>query len=503
MKLRSLVTLLCLAFTACAGDSPLGGELPDALPDEKVDADVRTALGAGGRIPVLLLGRTQLFSGPTGFTRFQQQNAGANRRQLRGVVIQQLQAIAARDRPALVRDLPAQALARPLWILNAVAASLTADEIARNADNPSVAYIYALRALPPVVQDHGHVAAPGGVQAPPFSAAGKTIPWNVQRSGAPQVWSELGITGADVVVAIIDEGVAYTHPDLRNNLWVNRAEIANNRLDDDGNGWVDDLHGYNSDRDRADSGNPTAVHGTAVAGIVAGDGTNGTVTGLAPRARIMPLIGSAFVTTALNYQYALQNGADVVNMSFSVGGQRNLRGAWRMISEHATAAGLVLVSGAGNFQQTEAIPVQLRVPEDIPAVIAVGGVDENLALQPFSGMGPVEWGSVRFYHDHPMPPGLVKPDVSAFPGPRYPLLQFAGGYVDPNMFLQGNSFSSPHVAGVAALILSAAPELPAWRVKEILEATAREIPPAGKDTRTGAGLVDAYAAVRAARTAAR
>ena len=73
------------------------------------------------------------------------------------------------------------------------------------------------------------------------------------------------------------------------------------------------------------------------------------------------------------------------------------------------------------------------------------------------------------------------------------------GYVDPNTRLRGNSFSGPHGAGVAALMFSAAPTLPAWRVKEILEKTAHDLGPAGKDNDFGAGLIDAYAAVRMAR----
>ena len=481
---RFFALLACIPLLACTQDAPLGCELPVGLADDRVDDDVRTALGRGGRIPVLLLGRRQLFSGPAGFPSFQQQHARADRRRLRANVIRQLQDIAAQDRAALLRNLTAQADARPLWIINGVVAALTDEEIAQSAENPSVAYIYAIQTLPARLQDHGLVSSPITPVTRAFSSAGKNIPWNVERTGAAQVWSEFGITGADVVVAIIDEGVAYTHPDLRNNLWLNRGEVANNGIDDDGNGWVDDVHGYNFGADRAETGNSTASHGTAVAGIIAGDGSNGTITGQAPRARIMPLVGLQFVSVAQAYQYALQNGADVMNMSFSIGGQRNLRGAWRMMSEHATAAGLVLVSGAGNFQESQPIPVQLRIPEDIPAVIAVGGVDENLALQPFSSMGPVEWNSVRFYNDYPMPAGLVKPDVAAFTGPRYPLLNFGGGYIDPNNVLQGNSFSSPHVAGAAALILSAAPDLPAWRVKEILEQTARDLAPAGKDART-------------------
>ena len=129
-------------------------------------------------------------------------------------------------------------------------------------------------------------------------------------------------------------------------------------------------------------------------------------------------------------------------------------------------------------------------------MVAAGGVDRDLTLAPFSSMGPVEWTSVQFYRDHPSP---TKPDIVGFPGPGYPVLHPSGtGYTDPNTSIRGNSFSGPHAAGVAALMLSAKPALPAWRVKEIMEETARDLPPSGKDNAAGSGLIDAHAAVSAA-----
>ena len=103
--------------------------------------------------------------------------------------------------------------------------------------------------------------------------------------------------------------------------------------------------------------------------------------------------------------------------------------------------------------------------------------------------------SVRFYEDHPLPGGLTKPDVVAFPGPGYPILDPSGGYVDPNTGIAGNSFSGPQAGGVAALILSAAPDLHAWEVKSIIEDTAVDLGPAGKDNDFGWGVIDAAAAV--------
>ena len=82
-------------------------------------------------------------------------------------------------------------------------------------------------------------------------------------------------------------------------------------------------------------------------------------------------LGWAIRSSAV-HEYALENGADVMNMSFSIPNLGHARGLWRLMSEQATAAGLVLVSGAGNFQRSFLKPVQLRIPEGIPCVIAAG-----------------------------------------------------------------------------------------------------------------------------------
>ena len=208
----------------------------------------------------------------------------------------------------------------------------------------------------------------------------------------------------------------------------------------------------------------------------------------------------------LAFQYAIENGADVVNMSFSIPNLGHTRGLWRLAAEHATAAGLVLVSGAGNFQQQQKIPVQQRIPEGIPCVISAGGVDQDMNVPRFCSLGPVEWSKVRFYEDYPMPRGLIKPDVCGFPGAGYPILDPAklnGGLIDPNNRVRGDSFSGPHVSGTVALMFEANPRLTAMKVKQILESTAKDIAPPGKDNRTGAGLLDAYEAVKAAKSLAR
>jgi len=316
------------------------------------------------------------------------------------------------------------------------------------------------------------------------------------------VWKKLKVTGEGVLVTSFDMGLNYRHRDLRKNIWRNPDEIPNNGKDDDGNGLVDDLYGFDFTRMRAevlDTGR--RQHGTLTSCLIVGDGTGGKITGVAPRAKLMAVRAAGGVYLAARaFQYALEEGAQVVTMSFSIPGLGHTRGLWRLMAEHATCAGMVLVSGAGNFQQQVEVPEQIRIPEGIPCVICVGGVDEKRRLVPFSSTGPVEWKSVKFYEDYPMPKGLVKPDVAAFPGPNLGLVGTDGddAYLGDNNPRRGNSLSGPQVAGVCALMLSANPDLTAWRVKHLLEATATDLKPRGKDNRTGAGLVNAFKAVKAA-----
>lgn len=502
-----LVTILCVGL---AGILFFAGELSAArdqseinfLPRQstfnaaKIDDKVQSELSRSGSAVVLILGETQLLETPLGYQEFIETHAELTRSELRTMNISKLKEIASSEQSIILEKLGNPEGTQSVWLVNAIIASLSEAQVHAASLVEEVKYIYpgdflaADRTNPGSVRSIINAEDPG-----PFSTTGKQIPWNLERVGASRVWSELGVTGEGIVIAAIDSGVNYLHSDLTNNIWINQNEIANNGIDDDRNGFIDDIYGYNFGSMRAEVGvfgNPSD-HGTWVAGILVGDGSGGIITGVAPRAKVMPLQIRGVHTAILAHQYALEMGADVINMSFSIPDLGDSRGIWRLMAEQAEISGLVLVSGAGNFQQSAQIPVQLRIPEGIPSVIAAGGVDQSLNLASFSSTGPVEWESVKFYEDHPE---LIKPDVVAFPGAGYPVLNTAAdGYIDPNNSVRGNSFSGPHVSGTAALILSANPELPAWRVKEILETTAEDIAPSGKDNLTGAGLIDAYQAV--------
>lgn len=225
-------------------------------------------------------------------------------------------------------------------------------------------------------RDPAIVGARGGIRRmddPPALPDATTDPlyaqqWHLAAVNAPQAWAYLQSQGLppggsrDVVVAVIDTGVDTTHPDLAANLWVNSREIAGNGIDDDGNGFVDDVHGCAVvSSSSSQSGNPADDHGhgTHVAGIIAAQAGNheGGV-GIAYNCQIMAIkaaqysgvLASSDIAEAIHY--AVQQGADIINMSF--GGYVRSQ-----VEEDALAVAFgqcVLVAAAGN----DGIPNELK-----------------------------------------------------------------------------------------------------------------------------------------------
>ncbi|PLS68558.1 MAG: peptidase S8 [Cyanobacteria bacterium M5B4] len=286
----------------------------------------------------------------------------------------------------------------------------------------------------------------------------------------PAVW-ERGITGKGVVVAVLDTGVDINHPDLKDNIWVNLGEIAGNGIDDDGNGFVDDRHGWDfGDRDNS----PTpgrergAEHGTHVAGTI-GAKLNGITTdnrgnrvevqGVAPDATIMPVrvLGGRFGNTAdalaRGIRYAVDNGADIINLSLGAGMNSPVL---RSALTYAEERGVIIVAAAGNDANRGAtVPsFPARDAALVDVGIAVGAVDRDVNIASFSNPAGTVLGEFPF---------VVAPGVrvlSTLPGNRYGTLS-------------GTSMATPHVAGLVALLLQANPNLTPSQVENILIATSR------------------------------
>ena len=260
------------------------------------------------------------------------------------------------------------------------------------------------------------------------------------------------------------------------------------------------------------------THGSMCGGIMAGRPINkkNLATGVAPRARLMVLRGMGHLKS---YEYALANGADIMSMSYMWPGipLGNYRGVYRLAHEHMSAAGLLAVGGAGNFgagQRAQPKGKQIALPKDIPCVIAAAGIIEDGTQPPFSSKGPCYWEGVKFYSDYPKDKPLRKPDVTGCIGGypvwgrpnvvartrgRWKLITDESNNIGLVTGPQGNSFSGPHAAGVAALMLSVNPDLKPWQIKSIMEQTCTDLGPKGWDAQYGAGLLNAEAAVKAAK----
>lgn len=286
-----------------------------------------------------------------------------------------------------------------------------------------------------------------------------TNPWGIDRVKAPEVWTQ-GYTGQGVVVAVIDTGVDYNHPDLAGNIWSNSGEVPNNNFDDDGNGYIDDVRGWDfigNDNDPIESYQVSDFynlvnyygHGSHVAGTIAAVNNGFGVTGVAPNAKIMPIrvfendAYSSSIILEQGIRYATNNGADVINLSWTWTPTPGIETA----IQYAIDRGVVVVMASGNeYLSTPSYPAQLATDGGI----AVGALDIAGNVAYFSN-------GAGMLLDYVVAPGV---DVnSTTPNNSYE-------------FNDGTSMATPHVAGVAALMLSANPALTPAQVEEIIVQTA-------------------------------
>lgn len=294
--------------------------------------------------------------------------------------------------------------------------------------------------------------------------------WGRDLVKAPEVWAT-GITGENVIVAVIDSGVDYNHPELSDNIWTNLGETgvdrnginkANNGIDDDFNGFIDDFRGWDfidNDNDPMDENS----HGTHVSGIIAAKQDGVGITGVAPNAKIMPLRilnaeGSGKTENELAaIQYAIANGATVINLS---AGGTTLETDELELIRFAQARGVVLVSAAGNDSGPRP-DYPARFASEVG--IATGSVDRNQKLSYFSNLAGT---TVLNYVVAPGGEGgnRSQDDIySTVP------LSFPG---IPYRYYAGTSMATPHVSGVVALMRQANPNLTAAEINRILVETA-------------------------------
>lgn len=381
-----------------------------------------------------------------------------------------------------------------LWLTNSIGMKATKEVIEEVSKHPRVALIWLDdKHLKPLIV-RGESTE---INNTPDSRA---IVWNVSKINADDVWG-LGYTGENIIVGHLDSGVNYNHVDLADHLWDGGPSYPNH-------GW--DF--VNNDNDPIDQHG----HGTHTAGTVAGDGTAGTETGVAPDAQIMILRvypgGLSEMQNGVNF--GLNQNADVFTMSIAWD-SAGAGGSWNYLSTHTRNmidncmnSGIVFAAAAGNGKQPGhyVIPYDINIPANVPApwygsaghsaCMAVGATNSNNSIASFSSRGATQWFFSPWY-EYSYPPGLIKPDLVAPGGsPGITSLSYTNntGYVGGYAW-QGTSMSCPHLAGTIALMLSKDPSLTPEQLDSIIEETCLDLGSTGRDNYYGAGLINALDAV--------
>ncbi len=325
------------------------------------------------------------------------------------------------------------------------------DAVARLSKDPQVLYaepnwVVTVDRTPddPFFPDQWPLANRGQTQGTPGADIRAEYAWDVTTGDST------------LVVGVIDSGVDYHHPDLAANVWTNPGEIPGNGIDDDGDGYVDDVHGWdfaNGDSDPWDDNG----HGTHVAGTIAAVSDNGYgVAGVCWHAKIMALkfinaAGSGFISNAIAaIEFAARHHVRITNNSWSGGPYSQ---ALVDVITAAGADGMLFVAAAGNsgsdLDVTPAYPAAYPVPE----ILSVAATDKNDSLAAFSNYGQ-------------QAVDLAAPGVSVlslWPDDRFALLS-------------GTSMAAPHVTGAAALLLASHPGLGPLELKDRLMKAAIPLP---------------------------
>ena len=309
--------------------------------------------------------------------------------------------------------------------------------------------------------------------------------WGLQNTGQSGGVSGVDINAAKawdvttgtntVLIAVIDSGVRYTHRDLAANMWTNPGEIPGNGIDDDGNGYVDDVHGIDAVTGTGDPFDDVG-HGTHVAGTIGAAANNGEPSvGVAWKVSIMAVkIGNTdgiFDGNVIRgLQYAVRMKAKVSNNSYGGGPPSQAE------SDAITAArtaGHLFVAAAGNDTANNDVDPHYPASYGLDNIISVAAIDRKGQLASFSNYGR------RSVH-------IGAPGVDIFSS-------WNGSDTDYNT-ISGTSMATPHVVGVAALVLSAHPNAKLFELRERILNSAVPLKSLSATTVTG-GRVDAFNAV--------
>ncbi len=309
------------------------------------------------------------------------------------------------------------------------------------------------------------------------------LPWHLEDIDIEGAWS-ITNGSSNITIAIIDSGIDFSHPELNHSGWINEDEILDGS-DNDNNGYIDDIFGWdwvNDDNNPSNDENDTLnFHGTFIAGLIASKGVMEDMVGIAPNIRLMALrvidFDSIITPDGLieAIDYAVDNGADVISMSLELAfGPPGFLSSIR----NAQDANIAVVAGTGNKGEED-----ISVIASFSEVIAVGASNFKQEKADYSNWGKeIELVAPVGDKNYDSVENILKSTVL---GNTY-----SYGY--------GTSFAVPQVAAVIGLIKSVRNDLHIDKIRDILHSTATDIPPAGWDSSTGYGIVNASAAVRMA-----
>ncbi len=318
------------------------------------------------------------------------------------------------------------------------------------------------------------------------SVANISSQWALQTVNAPAAWS-LTQGSPNIVVAVLDSGIDYTHPDLKDNMWKNPNETVNG-LDDDANGYIDDIYGWNfASKNSNPISTTTAPHGSHVAGIIGATGANNTGTyGIAPVVKLMSLkfigdTGTGSTSNAiLGIDYAIQKKVFAINNSW---GSTGTSMALQQAVARAEAAGILFVVAAGNGD-ANGLGVNIDSQPWYPAsytntnVFPVAASDAQDHLATFSNYG-------------------VNQVLVAAPGVS--ILSTITNF--SYELMSGTSMATPLVTGLSVLVKAANPKLTAQQVMTIIENSVDKVPSMAGKILSG-GRINALSAVNAALSSA-
>lgn len=363
----------------------------------------------------------------------------------------------------------------------------------------------------------------------PGPGTGPIVPEpNIVQLQAPMLW-DIGYDGQGILIGNIDLGTQWLHADLINRTWNNPGEIPDNQIDDDLNGYVDDIVGWDFDSNDNDPVSAN-VHGTGTAGLMVGDGDNGKITGMA-------IGGSMLICRVVDeaaywqaQQYCLDQAVDVISSSLSFRWFSTPRPDYHMfrqLCEMELAAAIIHANSLGNFGNllgNYPIPFNIGVPGNCPSpwqhpdaqpggltsVMGCAGIHvDDDSLYDDSGRGPSAWEDITLYDaayphtqdvsywDYPFGgfggglPALLKPDIVAYTDPVTTL-----GNGNTYITFSGTSASTPQLGGAMVLLRHAQPEALPRHITAALELTAVDLGTPGKDCRYGSGKLQAFDAAR-------